>query len=108
MAQTRAALNLRRLRVERGLTQEALAHSTKIARQYMSEIERGKVWIGLRMMAKFAKALQVEPAEFFRRWSLMPFRLRLYWAGVHVPNGTCTQPRTTGCALSSRLRSRAA
>jgi transcriptional regulator with XRE-family HTH domain len=60
------AMNLRRLRHERGHTQESFAHDAKIARQYMSEIERGNVWVGLRMVAKFAAALDVEPAEFFR------------------------------------------
>lgn len=60
------AMNLRRLRHERGHTQESLAHDAKIARQYLSDIERGKIWVGLRMVAKFAAALDVEPMEFLR------------------------------------------
>jgi transcriptional regulator with XRE-family HTH domain len=60
------ALNLRRLRHERGFTQEALAHDAKIGRAHMSEIERGKVWVGLRIVGKLADVLDVHPAEFFR------------------------------------------
>jgi DNA-binding XRE family transcriptional regulator len=35
------AINLRRLRHERGRTQENLAHEAEISRSHMSEIERG-------------------------------------------------------------------
>jgi transcriptional regulator with XRE-family HTH domain len=60
------ALNLRRLRHERGWTQEGLAHEAGISRSHMSEIERGKVWVGLEIIAKLAHVLEAEPAEFFR------------------------------------------
>jgi transcriptional regulator with XRE-family HTH domain len=60
------ALNLRRLRHERGFTQEALAHDAKIGRAHLSEIERGKIWIGLRLVSRLAKVLEAQPAEFFK------------------------------------------
>lgn len=60
------ALNLRRLRHERGLTQEGLAHEAAISRSHMSEIERGNVWVGLETIDKISRVLEVDPAEFFR------------------------------------------
>jgi transcriptional regulator with XRE-family HTH domain len=60
------ALNLRRLRHERGRTQENLAHEAEISRSHMSEIERGNVWVGLEIIAKLSDVLDVDPAEFFR------------------------------------------
>jgi transcriptional regulator with XRE-family HTH domain len=60
------AMNLRRLRHERGFTQEALAHDAGVGRAHMSEIERGKVWVGLRVTGRLADVLEVDAAEFFR------------------------------------------
>jgi transcriptional regulator with XRE-family HTH domain len=60
------ALNLRRLRHERGFSQEALAHEAGVSRPHMSAIERGATWVGLEIIAKLAAVLEVEPAEFFR------------------------------------------
>lgn len=60
------ARNLRRLRHERGFTQEALAHETGVGRSHMSDIENAKVFVGLQVIGKLAKTLEAEPAEFFR------------------------------------------
>lgn len=60
------ALNLRRLRHERGFSQEALAYEAGVSRPHMSAIERGATWVGLEIIAKLAAVLEVEPAEFFR------------------------------------------
>jgi transcriptional regulator with XRE-family HTH domain len=60
------ALNLRRLRHERGKTQESIAHEADISRSHMSEIERGNVWVGLEIIAKLSEVLDVDPTEFFR------------------------------------------
>lgn len=60
------ATNLRRLRHERGWTQEALAHEAGINRSHMSEIERGIPWVGLEIIDKLAGVLEVDPVEFFR------------------------------------------
>ena len=60
------ALNLRRLRHERGWTQESVAHEAEISRSHMSEIERGATWVGLEIIDKLARVLEVDPVEFFR------------------------------------------
>jgi transcriptional regulator with XRE-family HTH domain len=60
------ALNLRRLRHERGFSQEALAHEAGVNRSHMSAIERGATWVGLEIIDKLAGVLEVDPVEFFR------------------------------------------
>jgi transcriptional regulator with XRE-family HTH domain len=60
------ALNLRRLRHERGFSQEALAHEAGVNSSHMGAIERGETWVGLEIIAKLGEALDVELTEFFR------------------------------------------
>ena len=60
------AVNLRRLRHARGLSQEELAHEANINRTYMSKIEKGGTWVGLEIIGKLAVVLEVEPAELLR------------------------------------------
>ena len=60
------ATNLRRLRTERGYSQEALAYEADVNRTYMSKLEKGDSFVGLELMVKLAKVLQVEPAEFLK------------------------------------------
>jgi transcriptional regulator with XRE-family HTH domain len=60
------AINLRRLRTERGYSQEALAHEAGVNRTYMSKLEKGGSFVGLELMVKLARVLQVEPAEFLQ------------------------------------------
>jgi transcriptional regulator with XRE-family HTH domain len=60
------AINLRRLRTERGYSQEALAHEAGVNRTYMSKLEKGGSFVGLELMVKLAKVLQVEPADFLK------------------------------------------
>jgi transcriptional regulator with XRE-family HTH domain len=62
----RFAMNLRRLRHERGFTQEGLAHEAGIDRSHMGAIERGATWVGLEIIEKLCRVLDVDPAEFFR------------------------------------------
>jgi transcriptional regulator with XRE-family HTH domain len=61
------ATNLRRLRHQRKLSQEQLAHDAGIDRAYMSRVERAVTYVGLEIIGKLAKILEVDPAEFFRR-----------------------------------------
>ena len=61
------ALNLRRLRNARGLSQDELAAESEMSRSYLAQIETGKWHVSLKIIAKLAAALRVEPAEFFRR-----------------------------------------
>jgi transcriptional regulator with XRE-family HTH domain len=60
------ALNLRRLRHERGFTQESLAHEAGVNPSHMGAIERGETWVGLEIIAKLGATLECELAEFFR------------------------------------------
>ena len=57
---------MRRLRAERVLTQEALAHEAGINRSYMSKLERGGSYVGLEVIGKLANVLEIEPAELLR------------------------------------------
>ena len=61
------ATNLRRLRHERKLSQEQLAHDAEVDRAYMSRVERAVTYVGLEIIGKLASILEVDPAEFFRR-----------------------------------------
>jgi len=53
--------NLRRIRQERGLSQEALAADAEIDRTYVSALERGVYSASLDMIEKLAAVLSVEP-----------------------------------------------
>jgi transcriptional regulator with XRE-family HTH domain len=61
------AANLRRLRHQKGLSQEALAHEAGVNRSYLSKLETGTTYVGLEIIGKLADALGVEPAELLRR-----------------------------------------
>ena len=61
------ATNLRRLRHQRKLSQEQLAHDAEVDRAYMSRVERAVTYVGLEIIGKLASILEVDPAEFFRR-----------------------------------------
>ena len=58
--------NVRRLRVERGLTQEQLAFESAIDLTYLGGIERGRRNPSLLVMVRIASALQTEPATLLR------------------------------------------
>ena len=61
------ATNLRRIRHERKLSQEQLAHDAVVDRAYLSRVERAVTYVGLEIIEKVAAVLEVDPAEFFRR-----------------------------------------
>ena len=56
-------LTIQRLRRSRKLSQEALAHIAGIDRAYMSRIERGIPNLGIEMIVRLSKALDVRPAD---------------------------------------------
>jgi transcriptional regulator with XRE-family HTH domain len=60
------AANLRRLRHEKGLSQESLAYEAGVNRSYLSKLEKGAAYVGLEIIAKLAAVLAVEPAELLR------------------------------------------
>jgi transcriptional regulator with XRE-family HTH domain len=62
----RFATNLRRIRHDRGISQEGLAYEAGVDRAYVSRIERALTYVGLEIIGKFAEVLKVDPAEFFK------------------------------------------
>jgi transcriptional regulator with XRE-family HTH domain len=58
--------NLVKLRKQRGLSQEALAHEADIDRTYVSSLERGIYSPSLDMVAKLAKVLKVKPEDLLK------------------------------------------
>jgi transcriptional regulator with XRE-family HTH domain len=61
------ANNLRRLRSEKGLSQDELAYEADVSRSYLSQIEKGAFYVSLKVIGKLAETLQVEPEEFLKR-----------------------------------------
>jgi transcriptional regulator with XRE-family HTH domain len=60
------AKNMRRLRAERGLSQEALAHECGINRTYLSAVERAERNVSIDNIARIANGLGVEPWMLLR------------------------------------------
>jgi len=60
------AKNMRRLRAERGLSQEAAAHECGINRTYLSAIERAERNISIDNIGRIAAGLGVEPWTLLR------------------------------------------
>ena len=63
----RLATNLRRIRHDRGVSQEGLANEAGVDRAYLSRVERAVTYVGLEIVGKLADVLGVDPIEFFRR-----------------------------------------
>lgn len=61
------ATNLKRLRHDRGLSQEELAHRADIDRTYVSSLERSVYAAGIDVVDRIAKVLGVEAADMLRR-----------------------------------------
>lgn len=59
------AANLRRIRLERGFSQERLAHAADLNMTHVAKIERSEREPGVRTVSKLAKALQASAAELF-------------------------------------------
>lgn len=64
--------NLRRLRLERGLTQEALAHDADIAPSFISQIENGRRSPTVTLLQDLATALRTPIVEFFSDAKAVP------------------------------------
>lgn len=61
------ATNLKRIRHQRGVSQEGLANEAGLDRAYLSRVERAVTYVGLEIVGKLAEALEVDPVEFFRK-----------------------------------------
>jgi transcriptional regulator with XRE-family HTH domain len=59
--------NVRRLRVERKLTQEQLAHDAGIDLTYLGGIERGRRNPSVDVLGRLAASLGAHPADLFRQ-----------------------------------------
>lgn len=55
--------NLKRIRVERGLTQEELAERSGFAQQYISDVERGRRNPTIVSLWELAQAIGVTPVD---------------------------------------------
>lgn len=60
------ATNLRRLRNEKGMSQDDLAYEAGVSRSYLSQLEKGAFYASLRILGRFATALDVEAAELLK------------------------------------------
>jgi transcriptional regulator with XRE-family HTH domain len=60
------AANLRRLRHEKGLSQDDLAYEAEVSRSYLSQLEKGAFYASLKIIGRLAEALGVEPAELLK------------------------------------------
>ena len=61
------ALNLRKLRHAKGLSQEELADRAKIDRTYISALERSVYAASIEVVDRLARALGVEASDLLRR-----------------------------------------
>lgn len=66
LAQTFGA-NVRRLRIERGVSQEAMADAVGLAPTYVGQLERGLRNPTLAVVERFARVLEVDPLELLMR-----------------------------------------
>ena len=62
----RVARNLRRLRQEKSVSQEELAHLAQVNRNYVGMLEREEYAASIDMLEKLAFALDIDPIEFLR------------------------------------------
>jgi len=64
-ARTLVARNIRRIRVTRGLSQEALAVDAGIDRTYVCRVERNSEKPAVLVLGRFAEALKCKIADLF-------------------------------------------
>ena len=57
---------IKTLRLEKGISQEELAHLAEIDRTYISDIEKGDRNVSLIIIQKLAKAFEIEIFELFK------------------------------------------
>jgi transcriptional regulator with XRE-family HTH domain len=60
------AANVRRIRAERGLTQEDLADRARVSVRYLGSIERGSTAATVVVLERLARALRVTPCDLLK------------------------------------------
>jgi len=60
------AFNLRRLRHAKGMSQDELAFEAEMSRSYLSQLEKGKFHVSLKVLGRLADALAAAPVEFLK------------------------------------------
>ncbi len=68
-ARQRVAANLRRARLARELSQEALADLAGLHRTYVGSIERGERNVSVDNIERLARALDLDPADLLKRFA---------------------------------------
>ena len=58
--------NLKRIRLEKGISQESLALSADLDRTYIPSIEKGERNVSITVVEKLANALNANISEFFK------------------------------------------
>jgi transcriptional regulator with XRE-family HTH domain len=61
------AVNLRRIRHDKRLTQEELAHRSGISARYIGAIERAEMSATVTVLGQVSAALGVDPAELLKK-----------------------------------------
>lgn len=61
------AVNLRRIRHGKEMTQEELAHRSRLSARYIGKIERADVSASVTVLGQIAEALEVQPAELLTK-----------------------------------------
>ena len=65
VVQPQFGVRIRKLRLDRGLSQLALAEKTGLSEDQISKVERGKSWVGELTLDLLAKALDVPHSSLF-------------------------------------------
>ena len=60
------AINLRRERQAKGLTQEELADRASLSARYLGSIERAAVSASVTVLGRLAQALRIDPCDLIR------------------------------------------
>jgi len=58
-------MKVREIRLQKGLSQEQLAYDTDLHLSQIGRIERGEINTSISFVFLFAKALKVQPGDFF-------------------------------------------
>jgi transcriptional regulator with XRE-family HTH domain len=61
----RVGANIRRIRNEKGLSMEVLAHETEIEYRQIGRIERGEINTTIISLVRIAEVLKVDISQFF-------------------------------------------